>query len=174
MGQLISYTSPVGGDQTLRVEPIACSAGMATTGIALTLQTAYLLLVRVTAPTRVTKLSCYTSAATANVDMSILDSTYTEVASLPAAVAAAAGGLTTGTLSAGFTYQPGVDYYHAIVLDASVSIVRGYTGVAVILNAGTGAGTQQALTKAVAQNTVPSSIASPTTSALGLWVVGHN
>lgn len=156
------------------VEPVICPAGMASGGIALTAQSAVLMLVRVTKPVTVTKLSCYTSAATANVDMSILDSAYNEISPISAPVAAVAGGLTTGTLSAAFTYQPGVDYYHAIVLDASVTIVRGFTGQAVILNAGTGAGTQRALIKAVAQNTIPASIASPAATAVGLWVAGHN
>lgn len=147
---------------------------MASTGLALTANSAYMLLVRVTKATTVTKLSCYTSAATTSIDMSIMSAAYVELAGLSAKFLATAGGLSTGTLTAAFTYQPGIDYYHVIVPDTSVSVVRGYTGVAVILNAGTGAGTQQSLVKAVAQDTVPSSIATPSTSAAGLWIVGHN
>lgn len=155
------------------VEPVVCPAQMASAYIALTAQTAYLQLVRVTKAITVTKLTCLTSAATANVDMSILDTAYNEVANLSAAVPAVAGGLTTGTLAAAFTYQPG-DYYHAVLLDASVTIVRGFTAIATMLNAGTGAGTQRSLSKAVAANVIPASIASPSISALGLWVAGHN
>lgn len=165
---------PDGLDQLGIVEPVICPAQMASTGASLTAQTAYFQLVRVTKAITVTKLSCYTSAATANVDMSIMDAALNEVANLSAAVAAAAGGLTTGNLVSAFTYQPGIDYYHGVLLDASVTIVRGFAGVAVILNAGSGLGTQRSLSKAVAANVIPSSIASPAVSALGLWIAGHN
>lgn len=169
----ISYPL-TGFDQLDIVEPVPCAAELASTGLALTANSAYLQLVRVTKPITVTKLSCYTSAATTSIDMSIMSAAYVELAGLSAKFLATAGGLSTGTLTAAFTYQPGVDYYHVIVPDTSVSVVRGYTGVAVILNAGTGNGTQRSLIKAVGQDTVPSSISTPSVSAVGIWIAGHN
>lgn len=156
------------------VEPVICPAFMASAYTALTAQTAYLQLVRVEKQTTVTKLSCLTSAATANVDMSIVSAAYGEIANLAAPVLATAGGLTTGTLVSPFTYEPGIDYHHVILLDASVTIVRGFTAIAVMINAGVGAGTQRSLSKAVAANAIPASIASPSISSLGLWIAGHN
>lgn len=173
MGDL-ELISATGLGQLDTVEPVACSGGQASTGLSLVAQSAYLQLVRVSRPKTVTKLSCYTSAATTDLDMSIFDENYNEVATIAAPFTAVAGGLSTGTLATPFTYQPGIDYYHVILPTVTVSVIRGYTGVAVILNAGSGPGTQRSLSKAVAQNTVPSSVASPAAAAVAIWVAGHN
>lgn len=166
---------PSGPEQLSIVEPVACPVFMATGGISISANSAVLQLVRVSKAVTVTKLSCYTSAATTAVHMAIVSAAFNRLAQMAAKMTAVAGGLTTGTLEAAFTYEPGVDYYHVIVPDTTVAVIRGYTAViAGTINAGTGPGTQRALVKAVGQDTVPASIVSPSTTSAGIWIAGHN
>jgi len=170
-----AVAAAVGLAQLGVVEPVLCHGGQATGGQTLTALSAYLQLVRVARPVTVASLTCYTSAATTSLHLGIMDATFTRVAAAAAKVLAVAGGLNTQALTAAFTYQPGVDYYHVIVCDTTVAVVRGYAAVAAtVLNVGVGAGTQRALIKAVAQDTVPASLVTPTASPFGLWIAGHN
>lgn len=164
---------PPGGAQLNIVEPVACPGQSANGQQGGTAQDCYLVLVRVAKPVAVTKLSIYTSATGGNFDLAILDSSYAKLVGLSAPVASVANGLTTGILSAAFTYAPGVDYYHALVGDVSSGTVsvRGVAVTGAVINAGS---VNRALAKSVGQNRIPNPVVSPTSWVAVYWIAGHN
>lgn len=160
-----------GGDQFDTVEPFP--GMLANTQSAISTQTVYAFAVRVSRPVTITKLSVYTNTTGANIDFAVLDSSYTKLVGISAAIASVVNGLATGTLTAAFTFDPGVTYFLAFLSDNAVPTVRGFSsGQSALSNVGT---IKRAVFKGVGANAIPASFVTPTDMAGATYaILGHN
>lgn len=170
MGQLISYTSPVGVHQLARVEPISGVEPTYTVST-VTQNGAFLIRFRLARAATFTKMGYYVGAAAGNVDLGLYtgntaEDTFTRIASTGTTAAAGTNAVQEIALTASITLQAGIDYWAAFATDsATVTLARLNSGLTNLVGNG-----NKVITKATSF-VLPTSIATPSATSITPYLV---
>lgn len=167
MGQLISYTSPIGGSQGLIIEPYPA---VAFSSIGTVVQNAALMVkFRLSKPALISKIAIFVGTAAGNLDVgvhSLTGSTYNLLGHSGATAAAGTNAIQELTMLANIPLQPGVDYWATFASDsATVQIMRQSMGAAAA-----GGYSGAILTKTAHYSSgLASTITTPATNTVAPW-----
>lgn len=166
MGQLISYTSPIGGDQGLIIEP---NPAVVFSSIGTVVQNAALMVkFRLSKPALISKIAIFVGTAAGNLDVgvySLIGSTYTMLGHSGATAAAGTNAIQELTMLANISLAPGIDYWATFASDsATVQILRQSMGAAAA-----GGYSGAILTKTSHYSSGLSNITAPATNTVAPW-----